>query len=606
MSTSRARRTALLVGALAVAAQAIGVRGVLLWDDLPLLKGDDLYTSAARWTESVTTPLGRETFYWRPAATTSFLLDHLVYGAAEWGHRLTSALLHGAVSALAFTLLLRLLKDPMAALFAALVFAFHPVNVEAVTWISARFDLMACLFTLAALAAIPGEVSQRGRWILAAACTLLACCSKENAFLLPALAVAWVEAAGCAGERPRLTAAGWTAAGVAAALFLRFEALGFLLKTRAASVAEAGDALQHALLVGRAMATSILTLVFPWGTVGPAHHAERPIPADDALGWTGLVLAAALVAVTIVALRRRRRTGALLAGFLVSMLPASQVIPLDLAGALHSADRYVYLPSFFAVAAVASAVCDAVAGRPERARAAGFAVSLLLVALCTWRLVLLPRWNDPVRFWRWAVEMAHGSDITHGNLAQAELEAGRLDEAEKHARLAGRLASTVLAAALVRQGRLEDAQRALDDAIADRPGDVAARVQRGEIELSLSRTSNALADFEEVIRIDTASDWQVSDSHLARALAGSAEALAGDPARSGLARERLERAERLGAGDDGYVALRVVTAWIALGDLVRAGAALDRAAAAGAAASDVDALRAEIQRRAQGKGADGR
>lgn len=606
MSPSRARPTALLVAAVALAAQSLGVRGVLLWDDLPLLAGDDLYTNAARWTEAVTTPLGRETFYWRPAATTSFLLEHIVHGGAAWGYRLTAALLHGVTSALAFTLLLRLLKIPAAALLAALVFAVHPVNVEAVTWISARFDLLAALFSLATLAAIPDDVSRRGRWALAAVCALLACCSKENAFLVPALAVVWVEAVGCSGPRPRLAALGWTVAGAATALFLRFEALGYLLRTRASSVEQAGDGLQHVLLVGRAIATSILTIVFPWGTVGPAHHGERPIPADDLLGWTGVALGAALVIATIWALRRHRRTGVLLTAFAISMLPASQIIPLDLAGALHSADRYVYLPSFFAVAAVASIVCDVVAARPARARAAGYAVSLLVVALCAWRLVILPRWNDPLRFWTWAVEMAHGSDITHGNLAQAELEAGRLEEAERNARLAGRLGSTVLAAALVRQGRLEDAQHALDEAIADRPGDAAARVQRGEIELSLARTADALADFEAVLRLDAERRGAIFPDHLARALAGSAEALASAPGRSALARERLLRAEESGPGQGGYVALRIVTAWLALGDLPKARAALDRAAAAGAPASDVEALRAEIDRRAEGKPPGGR
>ena len=160
MSESRPWRIAALVGMVAVAAQAVAIRDVLVWDDIPLLARSDLYTNAARWTESVTSSLGRATYYWRPVATTSFLLESLVHGGVGWGFRLTSALMHGATSAIAFVLLLRLVGNRKAALLAALAFALHPVNVEAVTWISARFDLMAALLSLAALAAIPATAAR--------------------------------------------------------------------------------------------------------------------------------------------------------------------------------------------------------------------------------------------------------------------------------------------------------------------------------------------------------------------------------------------------------------------------------------------------------------
>jgi hypothetical protein len=579
----------------AVAAQAAAIRDVLVWDDIPLLARSDLYTSSSRWLESVTAPLGRATFYWRPAATSSFLLETLVHGGAAWGFRLTSALLHGATSAAAFVLLLRLLGRPRAALFAALAFAVHPVNVEAVTWISARFDLMAGLFCLAALAAIPPGSGPRRRWILAGLCAAAACCSKENAFLLPLLALVWTAATDGTPGRPRLAPLAWTAAGAAAALFLRFEGLGYLFRTRAASVAEAGDATQHLLLVGRAVATSLEVIVFPWGTVGPAHHAVRPIPADDALGWTGVVLGAALAVVTALALRRRRTVGLVLVAFLVSLAPASQVVPLDLSGGLHASDRFLYLPSFFAVAAVALVATEALAARPAAARPAGLAAAALLVALAGDRLVVLSRWNDPVAFWSWAADMAPGSDAAHINLAYVQIAAGRFDEAEKHARLGGAAATAVLVESLVRQGRLEEAQKALDAAIPARPGDSELLVQRGEIELASVRTDDALRDFDAVIRAEEGRTGRWSSPLLPRALAGSAAALAAKPGGMIAARERAGRAEQTADARDGVVWLSIARAWIAIRDPARAKAAIGRAAAVGAPAADVEALRDQVR-----------
>jgi hypothetical protein len=595
MPSPRPWRAAGLVAVTAVAAQVLAVRDLLLWDDIPLLGRSDLYTNPARWLESVTSSLGRATFYWRPAATTSFLLESLVHDGAAWGYRLTSALLHGATAAVAYVLLVRLLPSPKAALLAALAFALHPVNIEAVTWISARFDLLAALFSLAALVSIPADTGAKARWALAAAFALLACCSKENAYLLPLVAVLWTAATDRATGRPRLAPLAWTAAGLGVALFLRFEALGALPRARESSVAAAGTPLQHLLLVGRAVATSVGTLVFPWGTVGPAHHGTRPIPAGDLLGWTGVALGVALVIAAAVLIRRRRPMGYVLAAFLVSLAPASQIVPLDLSGGLHAADRFVYLPSFFAVAVAALGLTEFVAARPAAAPRVGAAAVAFVVALAAGRLVILPRWNDPVAFWSWAVRMAPGSDGAHINLAYVLLAAERLPEAEKEARLGGPEGAAVLVEALVRQGSTQEAHRVLDDVLAARPGDHELRIQRGDIALSLAEYDAALADFMDVVRAQEKAPQQWSGPLLPRALAGAASAHAGKPGGIGRARELAQRAESVADARDPVVWLSIGRAWIAIKDAGRARAALDRAAANGAPMVDVEALRSQVE-----------
>jgi tetratricopeptide (TPR) repeat protein len=585
---SRPWRVALLVAAFAVAAQCLGWHDVLLWDDIPLLRDTELYVASSRWTDAVSSPLGGggATFYWRPVATTSFLVESWIHGGSAAGFRLTSALLHAATSVVAFFLLLRLLGGTRAALLAALAFAVHPVNVEAVTWISARFDLLAALFGLGALAAIPDTADAKGRWRLAAALSLCACLSKESAFLLPLVAAAWALARGLRWR----AAAAWTGVGLAVALFLRFEALGYLVRARESSVAEAGNALQHVLLVGRAVATSAHVLVAPWGSVGPMHFAPRPIQPGDALGWTGIALALGLLAATVVAWRRRRRTAWLLIALILSFAPASQVMPLDLAGGLHAADRYLYLPSFFAIAIVADLAVAYATARPGAARTLGAAATVVAVALLAWRVAVLPRWNDAVRFWRWATDMAPQCELAHTNLAEAHLAAGQPEEAEREARL--------------RQGDVRAARSALDAGLSQRPFDVQLRVQRGELELDEGRTAEALADFEAAVRAHDAAGAAGAPADgsplLARALAGSAESFAGTPGGIGRARERAARADATAGPRDAYAWLRIARAYIALKDAPRASAALDRAAAAGADAGVVGGLRDRVRRPAEG------
>ena len=94
-----------------------------------------------------------------------------------------NVLWHVAATLLVFALAAELLA-PAAALAAALVFAVHPVHVEAVANSVGRLELMTAVWVLAALLA-----HRRGSR-LAPAFYALALLSKENAVVFLALAVA--------------------------------------------------------------------------------------------------------------------------------------------------------------------------------------------------------------------------------------------------------------------------------------------------------------------------------------------------------------------------------------------------------------------------------
>src|SRR5207244_4244518 len=68
-----------------------------------------------------------------------------------WLFHAASLVLHGAAAMAAFGLLRRLVRDERAACAGAMLFALHPVQVEAVGWMSGAKDLASGLFTLLAL-----------------------------------------------------------------------------------------------------------------------------------------------------------------------------------------------------------------------------------------------------------------------------------------------------------------------------------------------------------------------------------------------------------------------------------------------------------------------
>ncbi len=90
---------------------------------------------------------------WHPLTWMSHMADWSLYGNQPRGHHLTNLLLHAANVALLFFLLLRLTgKNWRGALVAAL-FAWHPLHVESVAWVSERKDLLSTFFMLLTLLA---------------------------------------------------------------------------------------------------------------------------------------------------------------------------------------------------------------------------------------------------------------------------------------------------------------------------------------------------------------------------------------------------------------------------------------------------------------------
>lgn len=111
-----------------------------------------------------TTGEGFSSAHWSPLSFLSLAIDHAVFGKAghevadftPWGFRLMSGLYHGLCGWLALQIGLRLTKNLGVALFAALVFLFHPTVTESVCWVVERNNILPALFGLWALYVFTG------------------------------------------------------------------------------------------------------------------------------------------------------------------------------------------------------------------------------------------------------------------------------------------------------------------------------------------------------------------------------------------------------------------------------------------------------------------
>jgi hypothetical protein len=85
-----------------------------------------------------------------PLTETTFAVDYSLWGERAQGFRLTNILLHALASILVFIFASAFI-DKWWALFAALVFAVHPVHTEPVTGIAGRGEVLATVLMLLSL-----------------------------------------------------------------------------------------------------------------------------------------------------------------------------------------------------------------------------------------------------------------------------------------------------------------------------------------------------------------------------------------------------------------------------------------------------------------------
>lgn len=419
-----------LLATLAVYLQVGGFDFVNFDDDTyvyenPMVTGG-LSPAAARW--AFTTGHAQ---VWIPATWLSFQLDASLFGPGPAGFHRTNLLLHLAAAALAGLLARRLTGSAWAGAFVAALFGVHPVNVEAVAWVTARKDTLMAVFLLGAALA---WLSLPGRHRLVAGCALamLAMLAKPAAVMAPGLLLLlswWLERteSGAEGTRGRMR----RDLPALAALTV-FAAAVSVVTVRLARGGDMGAPLPVA--PGQRLADGVTgVLRYLERLAWPHDLAVRYPEAHLRAGVAATAAAALLVVVVTVAVARWRRRAPLAAlgwaWFLACLLPSSGLVQ---GGQLPMGDRYVYIGALGLWTALAGALAAAVAARPRwrlPVLATGLAVVVALAVVASRQA---GTWRSPEALWRHALAVTPDNDVAHQNLSVVLDRAGRPEEALTH------------------------------------------------------------------------------------------------------------------------------------------------------------------------------
>jgi tetratricopeptide (TPR) repeat protein len=89
--------------------------------------------------------------YWIPLIWLSHMTDCALYGLNPAGHHATNVVLHAANAVLLFLLLRRMTGAVWRSATVAALFAWHPLHVESVAWITERKDVLSTLFFIGSI-----------------------------------------------------------------------------------------------------------------------------------------------------------------------------------------------------------------------------------------------------------------------------------------------------------------------------------------------------------------------------------------------------------------------------------------------------------------------
>jgi tetratricopeptide (TPR) repeat protein len=537
------------------------------WDDQSNFVTNPWYRGLG-WTQLTWMATTFHRGVYQPLAWLFAAIEFRFGGADPWVYHAGSWLLHAIAAALLYPLARRLFARlapdrpgavGVAATAAALLWAAHPLRVEAVAWASAQGYPLAAVFALGSILAWlrwreQGDGSTGAPLAWYAASVALAVCAylaKPVAVTLPAVIVLldWYRSRDDARWPTRrawmpLLPYALPAVLVAAAAPLARARLG----TSASSQYDVVDRVAQACY---AAAYYAVKTVLPFGLTvfTPLPQPFDPFEPRFVGAALGLVAAGALIAW---ARTRAKGLAACALGYLVLLAP---VLGFVRQGDQLVADRY----SYFAGAPLALALGGGLlllmarGARPRAIALAGLAAAMILaLGALSWQLA--HAWRNPGTLWAHAVSVDPASHRARINLGLAHLTQGSFEAALREFDAAISLnprssnAHFNRGLTLARWSRTDEAIASYQLGLALDPADATARAHLGDLLASLSRWPEAEAEYREAARLAPRANVYNSlgitlaqQARFAEAIAAFRDALAIDPTHDD-ARANLETA----------------------------------------------------------------
>jgi len=403
-------------------------------------------------------------------------------------HHAIDLALHTANALLLFAALRYMAGATWPSAFVAALFAWHPLHVEAVAWVSARKDTLSTFFMMLTILAYARYTRDtRGghfRWYTAMlVCYALALMAKSMVVTLPAVLLLfdywplrrW---RGVAGEwrvflRLVLEKLPLAAMGIATMAVNFVAQKGASVLTGQTSLADriANATWAYGMYLGKMV----------WPTSLAPFYPHPIIVGQGVWGARFVVPAAVLVVITLFVLRYVRSRPYLIVGWLIYVGTLVPVIGIVQLGAQSMADRYTYVPLIGIFIASAWLAADAVAQHPSWRRPVAITAGGALLALAATTTVQVSYWRDTLTLFGHATEVTQRNFVAEYYVGYELFKMNDIQGAADHYAKAVAVAPTYLeaqvnlGAALDILGDRAGAERHYRSALAIKPDDPDAK-----------------------------------------------------------------------------------------------------------------------------------
>ncbi|PWT80061.1 MAG: hypothetical protein C5B57_12815 [Blastocatellia bacterium] len=448
-----------------------GLSGPFVLDDLISIVDNE---SIRQWTHlgSVFFPERELPSAGRPLVNLSFAVNYALGGLNVVGYHLVNLSLHVMCALLVFGLVRRTFqlssdraltgtsssstvlaqRATCFGLATALLWELHPLNTEAVDYLTQRTELMmAGCYLLTLYAAVRAESSDRSLWqaVAVMSCAAGMLC-KESMATAPIMVVLFDRAFLYRSFRTALCKRGKLYVSLAGTWLVLVFVLWSGPRIHSAGFSSGVSVWTYLLNQAIVIAHYLRLAVWPRGLVaiyGP--------PLNLTLGdvWPYGALIALLALLTVATWTRAPKIGFLATWVFVTLAPTSSIIPI---ATEVGAERRMYLPLVGLVVLFVAAISTGTSRVP---RLRSFVVVLLAAALAAGTVVRNTEYASGVRLAE-TVVARRPTSVSHHALAVALIDAGRAGEAEDHLRqaLAGDpRARYTLGLELFKQAKFEEA-----------------------------------------------------------------------------------------------------------------------------------------------------
>ncbi len=367
-----------------------------------------------------------------PLSWIAYWIGQGISGKEAWGYHVLGMLLHALNAAMVFTFLKRLTARDWAAFFAALLFAVHPMQVEAVSWAAALSTVLFSTFYLGSLLAyLEWRASRNMLWIgLSLLAFLAACLSKSAAVTLPLvlLAIDFY----LIKHNPNLTTFKklsnfWLSKTPFFAGAFVFGLYTFSTRAQEGHNIEASSAVFS--MADRFFMACQTLLFYPFKLLIPlGYSVSYPfVKMDGAWGWEYYAAPVALLALALAVWLKGRNNPELLLSLALYLLPLAVMLPIRTVGSFElRSDRYVYL-SCVGLFFLAGIFLEKT--RPDIRNAVLIGAATLLGFLANRQTGV---WTDGVKLFKNCTEKTPESSLCQCNLAYNQLISNDFQGAAMH------------------------------------------------------------------------------------------------------------------------------------------------------------------------------